>query len=142
MDKVLIEDSNGSDAYKSLKEIGYKDKDFDPDNICQAIEARMDDFFSYIFENFAIPNVASFSYRQKENSKVDYDFCQLITQGNLNYNQFERMFRTIPPIIPEMFWPVMPITFLLRHNRVAFNHRRLKTFKGFHDRYGPLILGW
>ncbi len=89
---------------------------------------RMDALFDYIHTNFDEP-----VYNAESRAASKDLLC------NYGYNTDE-MIRKVPPVIIDAVWPIAVMKLLLRDYALPLNHRKLTSFKMFHDRYGKFIL--
>jgi hypothetical protein len=98
---------------------------------------KWDELFTYIHANFESPHIGKAA--EGYDVRVDYNYCRPVIDGSFRENM-EEVIRSIPPILLDIVWPIGIARFLLRENRVKFNHRWSTTFGEFHDRYGYMIL--
>lgn len=104
--------------------------------------AAWDVLFEYMHLNFALPETSS-NVATDEQRKVEFDLVRPLIDKTFIAPSAEllAMIKSIPPVILEVVFPVAMARYILRDARLDLNHRQLKTFKMFHDRYGTMILG-
>jgi len=66
------------------------------------------------------------------------------TQDILRQGTSEEKLRKVPPVIIESAWPVALVKVILRDRAIPLDHRKMRSFKQFHEQYGWAILydGW
>lgn len=97
--------------------------------------------FNYIYLNFAEPNTsAANDVVSVEDRKRDLDLCRPLIDGTYKTGEMEDVLRRIPPILLDEVWPVAILRFMLRDQRLRIDHRKLKIFKEFYNRYSVMIL--
>ena len=92
------------------------------------LHTKMDVLFHHILSTFQPPTRDDFETRK---------VARIILR---EYSIGETELRKIPPTVMETAWPLAMVKIILRDHAMPINHRRLKTFGRFHDRYGFLIL--
>lgn len=103
------------------------------------IHVRLDALLEFVHANFVIPD---------PNNKDAHRATGEVLRGfqyDKNWNRIdgpnvEDEFRKIPPVIMEEVWPIAMMRLILRDYGMPINHRKLKQFKAFHDRYAYYIL--
>lgn len=58
----------------------------------------------------------------------------------MNTKEFQEKLATLPPYFTEVVFPIAVARYLLRELCLPLHHRKIRTFKEFHDRYGYMIL--
>lgn len=97
------------------------------ESMYEKMHLTMDALFDHIH--------ATFKYERSEEA-----FNAVATMLRGEHLPNEADLRKIPPVIVEAAWPVFMMKTILRDRAAPINHRELKSFKEFHDRYGVYIL--
>ena len=107
-------------------------------------EAAWDFLFEYIHANWTPPAMMTGDIWQQprtDEQKVEvYDCRQLLSYTTME--ELEERLASLPPYYSEAIFPIAVGRYLLRNLALPINHRALKTFKEFHERYGSTILSW
>ncbi len=102
------------------------------------LHVRLDALLEFVHANFAIPD---------PNNKDAHRATAKVLRGSYDekWNRIleaplEEQFRKIPPVLMEEVWPIAMMKLILWDYGMPINHRKLKQFKTFHDRYAHYIL--
>jgi len=124
-----------------VRELTYIQRDGKTRVKLHPCHAEWDILFDYVFANFAKPDTAMVDDLWEKWS-ADHPEVS-VTQKTIllcGCEEMERLLYSMPPELAEQVFPVGIARYLLRDIRLPLNHRRLRTFKQFHDWYGPMIL--
>jgi len=103
-----------------------------------------DHLFGYIHENFPEPESVMlgrithpvFDTQGKKNEAMN---CREMLDG-LHNEDFMAKFLSLPPYFTDVVFPAAVAKHLLRYLHYPLDHRKSKTFREFHRRYGGMIL--
>jgi hypothetical protein len=94
--------------------------------------SRTDTLLAYMHANFPVP--------AKTTEEKEMVVKILYWSSSENLKSYEEALRSLPPEFAEIIFPVAVVRFILRDQNMPLNHRRLKEFKPFCDRYMDHIL--
>ncbi len=105
-----------------------------------------DHLFTYIHANWAVPNTAmkdgecTFDYptMTSDQGKIAVFDCNMMLR--MPHDEFVAKLESLPPYFSEIVFPIAVGRYLLRDLYLPIQHRDLKTFSEFHNRYGRIIL--
>jgi len=104
--------------------------------------AAWDICFDFILANFSRPatSMVDGEWVRWKAGHPEIDATKMLLL--VDAKEIQRLVRSMPPELAEQVFPVSIARFLLRENTMPLNHRLLRTFKQFHEWYGPMILAY
>ncbi len=99
-----------------------------------------DHLFEYIHHNWDVPSSASATWWHQQSGDVRAELVDCRKMLEMGMEELEVRLESLPPYFTEAIFPVAVARYLLRDLAIPMDHRRTKTFKEFHDRYGRMIL--